>query len=65
LIHRYDHLLINIAKMVSSMIERHNIHALELAVCKIHGPEGAAELLQVNPNTLRGKMRKLGIPFKK
>jgi hypothetical protein len=29
---------------------------------KIHGPGGAAELLGVNPNSLRSKMRKLGIP---
>jgi transcriptional regulator with GAF, ATPase, and Fis domain len=36
-----------------------------LTVCggKIHGPGGAAELLRVNPNTLRSKMRKHGIPF--
>jgi DNA-binding NtrC family response regulator len=32
---------------------------------KIHGPGGAGELLGMNPNTLRYKMRKLGIPFKK
>ncbi len=32
---------------------------------KIHGPGGAGELLGVNPNTLRYKMRKLGIPFRK
>ncbi len=32
---------------------------------KIHGPGGAGEILGVNPNTLRAKMRKLGIPFRK
>jgi transcriptional regulator with GAF, ATPase, and Fis domain len=32
---------------------------------KIHGPGGAAELLGVNPTTLRSRMRKLGIPFKR
>jgi transcriptional regulator with GAF, ATPase, and Fis domain len=32
---------------------------------KIHGPGGAGELLGVNPNTLRYRMKKLGIPFKK
>jgi transcriptional regulator with GAF, ATPase, and Fis domain len=31
---------------------------------KIHGPGGAAELLRINPTTLRSRMRKLGIPFK-
>jgi transcriptional regulator with GAF, ATPase, and Fis domain len=48
----------------NSIIERHILQALELTSWKIHGPGGAAELLQVNPNTLRGKMRKMGIPFK-
>lgn len=37
--------------------------ALKMAKGKIHGSSGAAELLGINPNTLRGKMRKLGIPF--
>jgi len=32
---------------------------------KIHGPGGAGELLGMNPNTLRYKMKKLGIPFRK
>jgi len=32
---------------------------------KIHGPGGAGELLGINPNTLRYRMKKLGIPFKK
>jgi transcriptional regulator with GAF, ATPase, and Fis domain len=49
----------------NSMVERHIIRALELSDGKIHGPGGAAELLQINPNTLRGKMRKMEIPFKK
>ena len=32
---------------------------------KIHGPEGAAELLNIKPTTLRYKMDKLGIEYKK
>ncbi len=32
---------------------------------KIEGKDGAAELLDLNPGTLRQKMRKLGIPFGK
>ena len=32
---------------------------------KIHGHGGAGELLGVNPNTLRARMKKLGIPFRK
>jgi len=30
---------------------------------KIYGPGGAAELLEINPNTLRSRMKKLNIPF--
>lgn len=37
--------------------------ALELAGGKINGPGGAAEILGLNPNTLRSRMNKLGIPF--
>jgi len=32
---------------------------------KIHGPGGAGEVLGINPNTLRYRMKKLGIAFKK
>jgi len=32
---------------------------------KIHGPRGAGELLGVNPNTLRYRMKRVGIPFRK
>ncbi len=32
---------------------------------KIHGPEGAAEILGIHPNTLRNRMDKLGIPFRR
>ncbi|MFP4035389.1 MAG: helix-turn-helix domain-containing protein [Desulfovermiculus sp.] len=30
----------------------------------MHGPNGAAELLEIHPNTLRHRMKKLGISFK-
>jgi len=48
---------------LDEMIIRHIRQALKLAHGKIHGPGGAGELLGVNPNTLRTRMRKLGIPF--
>lgn len=32
---------------------------------KIHGPGGAGELLGLNPSTLRNRMKKLGIRFRK
>ena len=37
--------------------------ALKLAKGKIQGAGGAAEMLSINPNTLRKRMRKLGINF--
>jgi len=42
---------------------RHIRRALALARGKIHGSGGAGERLGINPNTLRSRMRKLGIPF--
>jgi DNA-binding NtrC family response regulator len=42
---------------------QHIRQALQLAGGKINGPGGAAEILGLNPNTLRSKMNKLGIPY--
>ena len=42
---------------------RHIQEALKHTQGKIHGPGGAAELLGINPMTLRHRLRKLGIPF--
>jgi transcriptional regulator with GAF, ATPase, and Fis domain len=36
---------------------------LKMTRGKIHGPRGAAELLEINPNTLRSRMKKLNISF--
>jgi transcriptional regulator with GAF, ATPase, and Fis domain len=47
------------------MIARHIRRVLGMTGGKIHGPGGAGELLGMNPNTLRYRMRKLGIPFRK
>ncbi|WP_205079568.1 helix-turn-helix domain-containing protein [Pelotomaculum sp. FP] len=35
--------------------------ALKKTNGRINGPNGAAELLGINPSTLRNKMKKLGI----
>jgi transcriptional regulator with GAF, ATPase, and Fis domain len=42
---------------------KHIQHALALAGGKVDGRGGAAELLDINPRTLRHRMRKLGVPF--
>ncbi|MEE9911436.1 MAG: sigma 54-interacting transcriptional regulator [Deltaproteobacteria bacterium] len=44
-------------------ISQHIIRALEVAGGRVGGEKGAAKFLQMNPSTLRTKMRKLGIPF--
>ena len=44
-------------------ITKCNLHALKVSKGKIQGHGGAAETLGINPNTLRSKMKKLGIPF--
>jgi len=48
---------------LSLAITRHIRRALEMTGGKVEGREGAAELLCINPSTLRHRMRKLGIPF--
>jgi transcriptional regulator with GAF, ATPase, and Fis domain len=50
---------------LDTVIAQHISRALRLTGNKIHGPGGAGELLGVNPNTLRYKMKKLKIPFRK
>lgn len=50
---------------LDTAVAQHITRVLELSGGKIHGPGGAGELLGVNPNTLRYKMRKLGLKFRK
>ena len=45
------------------MVAIHIKDCLKLTKGRIEGEGGAAELLGVNPSTLRSKMRKLGINF--
>ncbi len=44
---------------------RHIERALEASFGRVEGPFGAAKLLAINPNTLRSRMRKLGVDWKK
>jgi hydrogenase-4 transcriptional activator len=44
-------------------IFRHIVMALKASKGKIQGRCGAAEILKINPNTLRKKMQKLNIPY--
>jgi len=46
-------------------ISAHISEVLKYAKGKIHGPGGAAELLGINPNTLRWRLDKLGISYRR
>ncbi len=45
-------------------MRRHIERALQTSHGRIEGPRGAARLLEINPNTLRARMRKLGIDWR-
>jgi transcriptional regulator with GAF, ATPase, and Fis domain len=46
---------------LEEMERRHIERALRRTGGKLYGPEGAAQILGVNPNTLRSRMKKLGL----
>ena len=46
------------------MIRRHIEAALTETHGRVEGPHGAARLLEVNPHTLRARMRKLKIDWR-
>ena len=54
----------NLARL-DDVIAAHIRKALKQSAGKIHGPGGAADILGVNPNTLRHRMDKLGITYGK
>ncbi len=45
------------------VIKNHIMRVMKKTNGKVGGKNGAAELLKINPSTLRKRMRKLGIPF--
>jgi len=52
-------------KKLDTAEKRLILKVLEKTKWKIQGPGGAAVLLGLKPNTLRGRMRKLGIAFRR
>jgi transcriptional regulator with GAF, ATPase, and Fis domain len=48
---------------LNDVIVCHIQKVLSITNGKIHGPGGAAELLRVNPSTLRNRIKKLGIQY--
>ena len=49
---------------LDTVVTDHISKVLEECRGKINGPGGAAEVLQINPSTLRKRMSKLGIQFR-
>jgi transcriptional regulator with GAF, ATPase, and Fis domain len=49
---------------LNTVLRRHLEAALTAAKGRIEGPFGAANMLEINPHTLRAKMRKLGVDWK-
>jgi transcriptional regulator with GAF, ATPase, and Fis domain len=50
---------------LDDLMTLHISKVLEMTKGKIHGPGGAAELLGLEPNTLRARMDKLGIKYRR
>ena len=48
---------------LDDVVSTHISKVLEMTGGRVGGERGAADLLKLNPSTLRKKMRKLGIPF--
>ncbi|WP_273266990.1 helix-turn-helix domain-containing protein, partial [Flexistipes sinusarabici] len=48
-------------KPLDSVVKNHIEKVLKHCNGKVEGKDGAAHILQINPNTLRGKMKKLNI----
>ena len=46
---------------LDTMISKYIAHAMRITGGKLYGTGGAAELLDINPNTLKSKMKKLGL----
>ncbi|MFQ5823389.1 MAG: sigma 54-interacting transcriptional regulator, partial [bacterium] len=50
---------------LDEVIFQHIRRVLSVAKGKVHGPGGAADLLGINPSTLRNRMNKLGIDYRR
>ena len=48
---------------LDDVMKDHIVHAMNLAKGKVGGTDGAARMLDIQPGTLRARMRKMDIPF--
>jgi transcriptional regulator with GAF, ATPase, and Fis domain len=58
-----DHDAVNESLVLDDVMAAHIRRVLALSDGRVEGKGGAAELMQINPSTLRKRMRKLGILF--
>ena len=56
-----DNMFPNAWMPLDEAMRQHILKTLERTGGRVEGKWGAAALLQINPNTLRARMRKLGI----
>ncbi|HET6420040.1 MAG TPA: sigma-54 dependent transcriptional regulator, partial [Geobacteraceae bacterium] len=56
---------INASLKLDELMSQHISKVLKMTNGKIHGPGGAAELLGLEPNTLRARMDKLGVQYRR
>lgn len=59
----YTHQLGDVPLSLNQVITNHIVQVLKMTNGRVGGNNGAAQLLEINPSTLRKKMKKLGIPF--
>jgi transcriptional regulator with GAF, ATPase, and Fis domain len=52
-------------RTLDQAMARHIEQALQMTYGRVEGPYGAAQLLGINPHTLRARMRKLGVNWRK
>lgn len=50
---------------LNEVVAAHIYQVLKKTKGRINGPDGAAKILDIHPNTLRNRMIKLGIPYRK
>jgi transcriptional regulator with GAF, ATPase, and Fis domain len=49
--------------ILDEIVSNHIRQVLQTTSGRVHGPDGAARVLGINPSTLRKRMSKLGIAY--
>jgi len=54
---------VHASRRLDDVVARHIRRVLAQTKGRVHGPGGAADILGINPSTLRNRMNQLGIPY--